>query len=98
MFSKIGECRVQTAKFLPSHEPEPFVREFEGGAFDEASARNYPTGEILERHLLLATDSRDEVVPTVAGLLLFGKNESVARLLPRVRVVYEPPGDASAKA
>jgi ATP-dependent DNA helicase RecG len=60
-----------------------FVREFEGGAFDEASARNYPTGEILERHLLLATDGRDEVVPTVAGLLLFGKNESVARLLPR---------------
>jgi ATP-dependent DNA helicase RecG len=64
-----------------------FVREFEGGAFDEASARNYPTGEILERHLLLATESRDEIVPTVAGLLLFGKNESVARLLPRASVI-----------
>jgi ATP-dependent DNA helicase RecG len=64
-----------------------FVRAFEGGAFDEASARNYPTGEILERHLLLATNSRDEIVPTVAGLLLFGKNESVARLLPRASVI-----------
>ena len=64
-----------------------FVREFEGGAFDEASARNYPTAEILERHLLLATNSRDEIVPTVAGLLLFGQNESVARLLPRASLI-----------
>src|SRR5260370_18622661 len=72
-----------------------FVREFEGGAFDEASARNYPTGEILERHLLLATNSRDEVVPTVAGLLLFGKNESVARLLPRASVIATRVGGAT---
>jgi ATP-dependent DNA helicase RecG len=64
-----------------------FVREFEGGAFDNASARNYPTAEILERHLLLATNSRDEIVPTVAGLLLFGQNESVARLLPRASLI-----------
>ncbi|MFS8086634.1 MAG: helix-turn-helix domain-containing protein [Acidobacteriota bacterium] len=64
-----------------------FVRDFEGGAFEEASARNYPTGEILGRHLLLATTSGDEVAPTVAGVLLFGKNESVARLLPRATVI-----------
>jgi ATP-dependent DNA helicase RecG len=64
-----------------------FLREFDGGAFDETSAKDYPTGEILERHLLLATNSRDETVPTVAGLLLFGKNESVARLLPRASVI-----------
>jgi ATP-dependent DNA helicase RecG len=64
-----------------------FVREFEGGAFDRASARNYPTAEILERHLLLATNSGDEVAPTVAGVLLFGKNESVTRLLPRASLI-----------
>ena len=64
-----------------------FVREFDGGAFDETRSRDYPTGEILERHLLLATNSRDELVPTVAGLLLFGKSESVARLLPRASVI-----------
>lgn len=75
-----------------------FVREFEGGAFDEASARNYPTGEILERHLLLAADSRDEIVPTVAGLLLFGKNESVARLLPRASVMATRFGGATQKS
>jgi ATP-dependent DNA helicase RecG len=64
-----------------------FVREFEGDAFDEATVKGYPTAEVLERHLLLAANSRDEIVPTVAGLLLFGRNESVTRLLPRASVI-----------
>ena len=63
-----------------------FVRAFEGGAFDEASARDYPAAEILERHLLLATNNGGEIVPSVAGLLLFGRDESVAGLLPRATV------------
>jgi hypothetical protein len=64
-----------------------FMREFEGGAFDEASVRGYPTGEILERYLLLATNSGGEVAPTVGGVLLFGRDESVARLLPRATLI-----------
>jgi ATP-dependent DNA helicase RecG len=64
-----------------------FMRAFEGGAFDEASAKDYPTAEILEHHLLLATNNGSEIVPTVAGLLLFGRDESVARLLPRAAVI-----------
>ena len=64
-----------------------FIRDFEGGAFDEASIKGYPTGEILERYLLLSTNSGGELVPTVAGLLLFGRDESVARLLPRASVI-----------
>lgn len=64
-----------------------FMRGFEGGAFDEASVRDYPTAEILERHLMLATHSRDDVVPTVASLLLFGRDERVAELLPRSAVI-----------
>lgn len=64
-----------------------FMRGFEGGAFDEASAQDYPTAEILERHLMLATNSRDEVAPTVASLLLFGRDESVATLLPRATMI-----------
>jgi ATP-dependent DNA helicase RecG len=64
-----------------------FMRAFEGGAFDEATAKGYPTAEILEKYLLLGTRVSDEVAPTVAALLLFGKDESVARLLPRASIV-----------
>lgn len=61
-----------------------FVREFEGDAFEENSVtRDYPTGDVLKRELLLAAGNMDEVVPTIAGLLLFGRDERVARLLPR---------------
>ena len=63
-----------------------YLREFEGGAFEEASVVGYPTAEVLERDLLLATNDGHEIVPTVAGLLLFGHDERVAELLPRASV------------
>ena len=65
-----------------------FVREFEGDAFNSATAAmGYPTGEVLERDLLLASsNSGGDTVPTVAGILLFGHNERVAQLLPRSAV------------
>jgi ATP-dependent DNA helicase RecG len=64
-----------------------FMRGFEGGAFDETTAKGYPTGEVLERYLLLATTSAGEIVPNFAGLLLFGYDESVTRLMPRSNLV-----------
>lgn len=64
-----------------------FVREFEGDAFDANSVtRDYPTGEVLKRELLLAAGNMDLVLPTVAGLLLFGRDERVRELLPRAGV------------
>lgn len=63
-----------------------FLREFAGDAFDEAITAGYPTEEFLERDLLLATHNGNETVPTVAGLLLFGRDESVAELVPRASV------------
>ena len=60
-----------------------FLREFEGDAFNNASASGYPTKDVLERDLLLASERAGEVIPSVAGLLLFGRNERVAELLPR---------------
>ncbi|MDQ2920924.1 MAG: putative DNA binding domain-containing protein, partial [Acidobacteriota bacterium] len=64
-----------------------FLREFEGDAFDNASANGYPTKDVLERDLLLATEHAGEVVPTIAGLLLFGRDSRVAELLPRSAIV-----------
>ena len=60
-----------------------FLREFTGDAFDEATASGYPTAEVLQRDLLLATNNGVDVVPTTAGLLLFGHDERVSELLPR---------------
>ena len=64
-----------------------FMRGFSGGAFDETTVKGYPTGEILERYLLLAANSRGDLAPTIAGVLLFGRDESVARLLPQSSVI-----------
>ena len=64
-----------------------YLREFEGGAFEEANAAGYPTAAVMERDLLLATQSGQDVVPTVAGLLLFGRDDRVTELLPRAAVI-----------
>ena len=60
-----------------------FLREFEGDAFDSTRVSGYPTGDVLERDLLMATQLAGELTPTVAGLLLFGHDQRVAELLPR---------------
>ena len=60
-----------------------YLREFEGGAFEEAAVVGYPTADVLERDLLLATNYNNDVVPTIAGLLLFGRDERVAELVSR---------------
>jgi ATP-dependent DNA helicase RecG len=64
-----------------------FLREFEGDAFESARTSGYPTSEVLERDLLMATERSGELTPTVAGLLLFGHDQRVAELLPRSRIV-----------
>jgi ATP-dependent DNA helicase RecG len=63
-----------------------YLREFEGGAFEEATVVGYPTAEVLERDLLLASSNGQDIVPTVAGLLLFGRDDRVTDLLPRASV------------
>ena len=44
---------------------------------------DYNTREFLKKDLLLAVGNSDEFVPTIAALLLFGKNERVRQLIPR---------------
>jgi ATP-dependent DNA helicase RecG len=57
-----------------------FANSFE----DEILGRNiYQTADFLKKDLLLAAGNAEEFLPTVAAILLFGKNERVAELLPR---------------
>jgi len=46
----------------------------------------YQTSDFLRKDLMLAVGTTDEFFPTVAAVLLFGKNERVAELLPRSNV------------
>lgn len=57
-----------------------FANAFEGDAVDR---HLYQTSDFLRRDLLLAVGTVDEFMPTVAAVLLFGKNERVAELVPR---------------
>jgi ATP-dependent DNA helicase RecG len=63
-----------------------YIREFEGDAFNEHNPNGYPTKAVLEKDLLLTATLGGEAVPNNAGLLLFGNDESVARLVPRSTV------------
>ena len=53
---------------------------------DIGGTGNYQTSEFLKKDLLLAIGSSDEFMPTVAALLLFGKNEKVAETLPHSKI------------
>lgn len=46
----------------------------------------YNTSDFLRKDLLLAVGNVDEFFPTVAAVMLFGKNDRVAELLPRSNV------------
>ena len=60
---------------------------FAGGFDDNAPNRGlYNTSDFLRKDLLLAVGQTDEFFPTVAALLLFGKNDRVAEQLPRSNV------------
>lgn len=70
---------------------------FASGFDDDAPDRNmYQTSDFLRKDLLLAVGNGDEFFPTVAAVMLFGKNERVAELLPRTNItVARYSGDAA---
>ncbi len=70
-----------------------FAAEFdEGGRPGEL----YRTESFLKKDLLLAVSTGDRFLPTVAGVLLFAKNESVSQKLPAAAVVLRRYGGKDA--
>jgi ATP-dependent DNA helicase RecG len=57
-------------------------------AFEDTALNTYlyQTSDFLRKDLMLAVGNVDEFFPTVAALLLFGKNDRVGELLPRSNV------------
>ncbi|MCD9188895.1 MAG: putative DNA binding domain-containing protein [Pyrinomonadaceae bacterium] len=54
---------------------------------DDFLGRNlYQTADFLKKDLLLAIGTGDDFFPTVAAVLLFGKDERVAKLIPRAKI------------
>jgi ATP-dependent DNA helicase RecG len=62
-----------------------FVRSFADDLF-EGVLPHFETDEVLKKDLLLAVSGVDEIIPTVAAILLFGENKKVAELFPRSSV------------
>ena len=57
---------------------------FANGFDNEFPGKNlYQTADFLKKDLLLAVGNAEEFLPTIAGVLLFGKNERVKELIPR---------------
>ncbi len=51
---------------------------------DDVLGKNlYSTADFLKRDLVMAVGNEDEFLPTVAAVLLFGKNERVGEIIPR---------------
>ncbi len=60
---------------------------FATGFDDNAPNINlYQTSDFLRKDLLLAVGNTDDFFPTIAAVLLFGKNERVPELLPRSNI------------
>lgn len=57
-----------------------YIRELQGELFNKNG--NYPTGQAM-KDMLLGIDYADTVIPTVAGILLFGNNNQISKLFSR---------------
>ncbi|MBI4853582.1 MAG: putative DNA binding domain-containing protein [Acidobacteria bacterium] len=57
-----------------------YIRELQGELFNKNG--NYPTGQVL-KDMQLGMDYADNIIPTVAGMLLFGNTNQIGKLFSR---------------
>lgn len=57
-----------------------YIRDLQGELFNKNG--NYPTGQVI-KDMLLGVEYSDTIVPTIAGMLLFGQNNQISKLFSR---------------
>lgn len=57
-----------------------YIRELQGELFNKSG--NYPTAQVM-RDMQLAIEHADKIIPTVAGMLLFGSSNQLTQVFPR---------------
>ncbi len=86
----LGYENIPLSGFPESDFDDALLWSFADAFEIDALGRNqYQTGEFLKKDLLMAIGNTEEFVPTVAAVLLFGKNERVIEAIPRSRVRVE---------
>jgi ATP-dependent DNA helicase RecG len=86
-YLRIGAEKIEVARGELSDwldEVRPLV--YENIPLQNAHEDLYQTADFLKKDLLLAVGNAEEFMPTVAGVLLFGKNERVAELIPQSKL------------
>lgn len=80
----LGYENIPVADFAEEDFDDALLWSFANAFGDDFLSKNlYQTADFLKKDLLLAVGNAEEFLPTVAGILLFGKNEKVAEFVPR---------------
>lgn len=80
----LGYENIPIIDFAEEDFDDALLWSFANAFGDDFLSKNlYQTADFLKKDLLLAVGNAEEFLPTVAGVLLFGKNEKVAEFVPR---------------
>jgi len=83
----LGYENIPIIDFAEEDFDDALLWSFANAFGDDFLSKNlYQTADFLKKDLLLAVGNAEEFLPTVAGILLFGKSEKVAEFVPRSSV------------
>lgn len=92
----LGYENIPVADFAENDFDDALLWSFADAFDNDSLGKNlYQTADFLKKDLLLAVGTSEEFLPTVAGVLLFGRDDRVAEALPRSKVRISRFSDAA---